>query len=148
MNKFLINIAGVVLFCISGFAFAGDLPPTDSISMSTVLKNLQTKGYIAIHEVEFDDGMFEAKVVDAKGQFFKVKVNPTSGEITTNKDSAPVKLSMLDAVKKAESAGYQRIAKIESHRDGYKLKAVDKNNKEVELKINAMTGAIDAKSDD
>ncbi len=49
---------------------------------------------------------------------------------------------MLDAVNKAEAAGYQRIYKVERDNNEYEMEALDKDGKQVELKVNASTGAI------
>lgn len=51
------------------------------LSMLQVAQKIQAAGYANISKIEFDDGRYEAKVYDPKGNKIKLYINPVSGEI-------------------------------------------------------------------
>ncbi|WP_147277501.1 PepSY domain-containing protein [Aquicella lusitana] len=126
---------------------ADNLPAT-AVPLSAVITNLQTKGYNNIKEVKFEHGFYEAEAMNAQENEVKLEIDPKTNAITKTKigykmkSMANPKISMLDAIKKVGAAGYHDIYKIEFKKDKYEVKALDKNNKEVELRVNANTGEV------
>ncbi|MGE3319199.1 MAG: PepSY domain-containing protein [Candidatus Berkiella sp.] len=114
---------------------------TDMMPMSKALNNLKTKGFDVVKKIEFDDGMYEAKTMNAMGKEVKVKMNAKTGEIEKPKDGL-VSMSALDVAKKVEDAGYRNISKIDVDDKMYEVKATNKEGKETSLKVNPQTGEI------
>ncbi len=120
---------------------AKDEPTKDMMPMSKVLNGLQTKGFDVVKKIEFDDGVYEAKILNAVGKEMKLKMNAKTGEIEKPKEGL-VWLTALDVAKKVEDAGYKNISKIDAEGKEYEVKAFNKEGKETKLKVNAETGEI------
>lgn len=133
-------IAGCTMALISAPIFADDLP-AKTMPMSTILKNLQTDGYLVVEKIKFKDGFYKAEVINSEGREIDVKLSSETGKIVEPKESKQG-MNMLAAVKKAEEAGYHSISKVKSKKDVYKIKALDKEGKEADLKIDAFSGVI------
>lgn len=111
-------------------------------SMSAVLKILQQTGYTAVKEIEFDTDKhtYEADVVDAQGKTRTLTID-SQGKIT--KDT-PDAISMLDAVKKVEAAGYHNVTHVNFNLFGnYKIDAQDSSGSSVTVTVDGDTGEID-----
>ena len=142
MKKTILStLGGLFLILSAPIALADDIP-SNALPISKILQDLHAKGYTLIKKVEFEHGTYEVKAIGPNGNKMKLQVNPQTGEITNNKSNNAKMMSMLDAVKKVESAGYHNIYKIKQEDNKYEVKALDKNGKKVELKINADTGEI------
>jgi hypothetical protein len=109
--------------------------------ISTIITKLQSKGYNIIRKIKFEDGAYEADVINAQGNEVTVKINPLTGDFFGSTENL-ARLSMLAAVKVVEAAGYKNIYKVKSDDDKYEVKALDKNGKEVGLEVNAISGEI------
>lgn len=114
---------------------------TGAIPMSKILTNLQEKGYAIVLKIELEDGSYKAKVIDSKGKELKINITPQTGEIIRPK-AQTARLTMAEAVKKAEEAGYKNIYKVSSSSNEYELKGFDKDNKKVSVNVDATTGKI------
>ena len=121
------------------FAFA-DMVPANAVPMETVLQNLEKAGYTAVQKVTFDDGFYEAKAVNASGVSTEIKLNPAGTIVTPTSNSGGV--SMMDAVKAVEAAGYHGISKIELKKEAFQIEALDNQNNKIDLKVDAITGAV------
>lgn len=131
---------GTVMFS-APMVMAKDEMTSDMMPMSKVLNGLQTKGFDVVKKIEFDDGMYEAKILNALGKEIKLKMNAKTGEIEKPKEGL-VWLTALEIAKKVESAGYHNISKIDTEGKEYEVKALNKEGKETKLKVNAETGEI------
>lgn len=136
-------ILGASLALSSSMAIAAeDLAATkDAMPMSKILNNLEQQGYSVILKVELDDGKYKAKVIDSKGKELKLNITPQTGEVIKPKAQA-TRLTMIEAVKKAEEAGYKNIYKVSSSQNEYEMKGFDKDNKKVSINVDAATGKI------
>lgn len=135
-------ILGSAITLSSSFAVAAeDRLPTNSVPMSKVLRNLQEQGYSVVLKVELDNGMYDAKVMDAKGKELKINVAPQTGEVIKPK-AQTARLTMMEAVKKAEEAGYKGIYRVTTSQNEYEMKGYDKDSKKVSLNVDATTGKI------
>jgi hypothetical protein len=146
MKKFTIIIGAVALSAslATTVVFAdNDKAPSNALPLAKIVSNLQDQGYNIIKEVEFDDGIYEAKVITAQGQKVKLEINPLSGEIENMPKNTTMAISINDALSKVEKAGYTDIYEIESEHGGYEVKAYEtKNNKKVELYVDGQSGII------
>lgn len=123
------------------FAAQQSTVPNDALPMSKLLENLHQAGYNVILRVEFDNGQYRANVIDLQGKPLRVEIAPTTGEILKPKNEG-VNLSLLEAAKKAEEAGYHGIYKITATQGKVEISAYNKDNKKVTFDINSKTGEI------
>lgn len=133
-------VSGIILTLASQTVLADDIPTT-SLPMSKILQDLQSKGYNAVRKVKFEHGSYEVEAMSKQGTKIKLNVNPQTGKITIN-PKTPNTLTMLSIVQKIEAAGYHNIYKVKSERGKYEVKALDKDNKKVELNVDAQSGEI------
>ncbi len=110
-------------------------------SIAVILEKLQVAGYIAVKKIELENGEYRAVAVNAQGEKIKLRINVKTGEIISRKKNKP-RLTMLEAARKAEQAGYSNIIKIESEGDEYSIEARSNNGKKVSCDIDSNTGKI------
>ena len=115
--------------------------PTPSMPMSSLLQTLQSKGYVAVRKIEFDDGIYKVIAINPQGEEMKLKVNPQTGEITKPENVKKV-FTMTDIARKLESQGYTNIFRMESDGKSYDVKALDKNGKKFNLTVDAENGEV------
>ncbi|OGT66096.1 MAG: hypothetical protein A3J38_06275 [Gammaproteobacteria bacterium RIFCSPHIGHO2_12_FULL_45_9] len=137
-----------LMACMNG-AMADNSLPQSPVSMATVLSTLQKSGYTAMSEVKYDDGVYKAHVMNAKGEMFKVLVDAQTGKIIKMRHvrkTYPMPeqnmISLQTALQDVEEAGYMQVSKVEFEPSHYEVKAVDKTGKEVKLAVDAATGAV------
>lgn len=135
------------LMALASTAILADDMPAKSIDMVNILTNLKDQGYVAVHEIKFDDNVYKAEVINSAGNEVKVKIDAQTGKMieSTSKEKEN-NMSMLDAVKKVEAAGYHNIYAVESEDDGFKMKAVDKDGKKVKINLD-LSGNVTSKMD-
>lgn len=61
--------------------FADDTPPAGSLSAAEVTSKLTAAGYTNVHDVEFDDGVWEADATSASGQAVDLVIDAKSGKV-------------------------------------------------------------------
>lgn len=120
--------------------FATQQLPDNTMKMSQILQKMQQDGFTVIKEIKFDGKNYLAKAINSDGSDIKLEISPT-GEIMNPKE-IDHNIPMLDAVQKVENAGYKSITEIDASKKKYEIKAFDKNNKEVKLKVDAKSGQI------
>lgn len=135
------GFAAAVMMAPTAFAAEPTTPSTDTVQMSKLLENLHAAGYNVILKVELDNGQYRANVIDLQGKPLRIEIAPTTGEILKPKAEGTV-LSLFDAAKKAEEAGYHNIYKITATQGKVEIKAFNKDNKKVTFDINTKTGQI------
>lgn len=101
---------------------------------------LSRQGYGAIHELEYEDGLWEAEVVRVDGSRGEVVVDGT-GRIHDARDGR----ARLDAVAigaALSAAGYREVHEIE--RDGavWSADAMAADGRKVELRLSAYDGSV------
>jgi hypothetical protein len=77
-------LAGLLVGFTAPAAFADDddLPPED---VQRVTQDLESKGYTDVHDVEMDDGRYEADAVNAEDQRVDLELDPKTLEILHEK---------------------------------------------------------------
>lgn len=135
---------GALMTMSASGVFAKEAITSDMMPMSKALNSLQTKGFNVVKKIEFDDGVYEAKILNAVGKEIKVKMNAKTGEIEKPKEGLAL-LSALEIAKKVEDAGYRNISKIDTEGKEYEVKALSKEGKETKLLVNAQSGEITVK---
>lgn len=130
--------AGAMLFTASA-VFAADTK-SQMAPLSTALQNLQADGYVAVKEIKLEGESYKAEAINMQGKKVEVKLD-SAGKVVEPKSTKPG-ISMLTAVKKVEEAGYHDIHKVDSEKDKYEVKALDKEGKKVSLEVDALSGDI------
>ena len=87
--------------------------------MATIVENLQAQGYKTIYDVDFDDGVYKVDVLNNKGQHLKLRIDATSAKVVAPKALDDKAISMLDAIKTVQAAGYSHIHDIELEHGPY-----------------------------
>ncbi len=134
MNK-LILAAALVTTLVSTPAMAAELTAAD------VQAKLRAAGYTQVHELERDDGLWEADVTRADGTFEEVIVDPATGEIFDPRGSR----ALLDAGQILDLAGKAGFTRIESfERDGatWTLEARNARNQRVDVRMSGHDGRV------
>ncbi|HZW61337.1 MAG TPA: PepSY domain-containing protein [Candidatus Babeliales bacterium] len=148
LKKALFILITGLFFMLSTLIALADNLPANTVPISAIIKNLQTKGYNNIKEVKFEHGFYEVEAMNSQEKEVKLEIDPKTNTITKTKighkmkSMANPKISMVDVIEKITAAGYHDVSKIEFKQDKYEVKVLDKNNKEVELRINANTGEV------
>lgn len=141
-NKTLLSLSLASLLVMSSpLALAETQLPENTMSMSKVLDNLKNKGIVAVKEIEFDDGVYKAKIIMNDGKSDKITFNPKTGELKASENLGG--LSAMDIATKVEGLGFTRIYKMELDSDKkFEVKAVNKDGKRMKLEVDAITGKI------
>jgi uncharacterized membrane protein YkoI len=143
MKKHLIMaVIASGIFFINTNSFADDQLPSNSVNLSTVVQNLQKAGYTGIHKIKFEHNVYQAIAINPEGRPVRVAVNPANGEVSKPSKQLQEQLTLLDAVKKVEGAGYTQITKIDLEDNKFEVKATDKNGKKVDVEVDGQTGNI------
>lgn len=125
---------------------AANLPP-GAMSLSAVLKAVESAGYAPVVAVEFEKDHWEVKAY-RNGQLLQLKVGPLSGEILP--DPPPSLDKPLSAIVKGlEDQGYGPILDLESTAgetggDAWEVETY-KGDKAVTLSVNPASGQITTK---
>lgn len=133
--KTLMLSAALATALVASPAMAADL------SAAAVQAKLSAAGYTQVHELERDDGLWEADVTRADGSFEEVLVDPATGEIFDPRSDRKV----LDAGQILALAGKAGFTQIESfERDGatWKLEARNARNQRVDVRMSGYDGRV------
>lgn len=104
-------------------------------------QRLLAAGYQDVHELELDQGVWEAEVRRADGRYAEVAVDAATGEVFDARDGRP----MLDAARIREALaaqGYRDIRDLD--RDGalWDGDATDRDGSRVELRVSAFDARV------
>jgi hypothetical protein len=94
--------------------------------------------------VQFGQGTYKAKVLDALGNEYSLAINPRTGDVTDTK-VVRMKVNMNEAVDNVASAGYKDIYSIEMDHGKYVVKAFNKDDTKVKLVVDGMSGDVNLK---
>lgn len=134
MNKLILAAALAATFTAAP-AVAAPLSATD------VQARLTKAGYTQVHELERDDGVWEADVTRADGSVVDVIIDPANGEIFDPRSDRAV----LDAGQILALAGQAGLTRIESlDRDGatWTLEARNARNQRVDVRMSGYDGRV------
>ncbi|MFG5779471.1 PepSY domain-containing protein [Comamonas sp. J-3] len=110
---------------------------------------LQAQGFAQLHDLEFDDGFWEAEVRDANNRKTELIIHPVtlqvlhqSGNASNNNGTAAPVLSATQITQLLQQAGYTRIHDLELDDGVWEADATNAKGLRVELKIHPETGAV------
>ena len=129
-----LSIIGIAL--AGGAAVAATLDGPDPVRA-----HLQARGYAQVHDLEFDNGLWEAEAQAADGGHREVVVDPASGEVFDADDGRPVQDAA--AVRASlTAAGYTQVRDLD--RDGavWEADAGGPDGARVELRVSGYDGRV------
>lgn len=114
-----------------------------------VVAQLQAQGFAQLHDLEFDDGFWEAEVRDANNRKTELIIHPVtlqvlhqSGNASSNNGTAAPVLNATQITQLLQQAGYTRIHDLELDDGVWEADATNAKGLRVELKIHPETGAV------
>lgn len=146
-KSILFLVVGLVSFLFLQPSFADeDYTPAPKAAMVQVLQNLQTSGYSAIKEIEYEDGVYKVTGLSDSGKKVKAVISP-SGEMPANLPFSKVvptqpPVTMLQAIQKVVAAGCNDIREVKTKSNYYKIEGFDSKGKDVEFKVDKTTGKV------
>ena len=111
------------------------------LGLPQVEQKLREAGYSRIHEIEKDDGLWEADVTRDDGRFREVYVDPKTGEIFDEFDGR-AQLGIDQLLAKAREQGLRDVHSVERDGATWKLEARNARNQKVDVRLSAHDGRI------
>ncbi len=122
--------------------FAQTKPAEEPIvPMTLILKKMDEAGYPIVTRIELKNGLYELKGLNAHSQPFDLFVDPRTNKIVKAKPIAPL-LTVVDIADRVEKKGFHTIYTLQLKNGKYKVNALDKDDKQVALDVDAKTGII------
>lgn len=114
---------------------------------------LEAAGYTAIDDIESEKDGYEVKATDREGRRVELDVHPVTGEVLKTETKSDKSrddsrnqradwLTIPQLYGKLEAAGYTGIDEIEREKNGYEVKAIDRDGRRVELDVHPVTGEV------
>lgn len=101
---------------------------------------LTEKGYTRMDDLDFEDGMWETDATSADGNRVDVRVNPANGDIKA--EALVSHFSENDIKAKLAAAGYSKVHDIDFDDGMWKAEAERADGNDVEIHLDATSGAI------
>ncbi|WP_182656259.1 PepSY domain-containing protein [Stenotrophomonas lacuserhaii] len=139
MNK-LSLIAGATVAALLGTTVAVTAHAAP-LGLAQVEQKLRDAGYSRIHEIEKDDGLWEADVTRDDGRFREVYVDPKTGEIFDEFDGR-TQLNIDRLLAKAKEQGLKDIHSVERDGATWQLEARNARNQKVDVRLSGHDGRI------
>ncbi|MGN6224327.1 PepSY domain-containing protein [Pseudoxanthomonas sp.] len=101
---------------------------------------LTEKGYTRMDDLDFEDGMWETDATSADGNRVDVRVNPANGDIKA--ETLVSNFSENDIKARLAAAGYSKVHDVDFDDGMWKAEAERADGNDVEVHLDATTGAI------
>lgn len=101
---------------------------------------LTEKGYTRMDDLDFEDGMWETDATSADGNRVDVRVNPANGDIKA--EALVSNFSENDIKARLAAAGYSKVHDVDFDDGMWKAEAERADGNDVEIHLDATTGAI------
>jgi outer membrane murein-binding lipoprotein Lpp len=155
MHKHTLAAAlSATLLLAGGAAFAQDAPmqttttttttridtPTAALSDSAIKAGIANAGYQEVKDLEFEDGVWEAKARGGNDKWVRIKVGPTTGKVY--EADAPSRLNQDEIKAKLTAQGYQDVDDVEFDDGLWSADATDPQGKEVDVLVDPDDGSV------
>jgi len=148
MNKTLLIAAAGIAGILPLASQASDNIPADILGPTYISYQLVGEGH-DLRGLEFENGVYEARLGGPDGRLSKVAVDPRSGQVLTasaettrHSRAAAPKVSATDAIQTVAMQGYWDIVELK-HRDGvWRVEARDDAGVTGAFRVDAETGAM------
>ncbi len=134
------HLPTALLAITAAFAGAGIAQAQDSLTAPQVRAQLEAQGYTNVHDVKFDDGMWEADAVSADGKKVDLRLDPRTGKVYP--DSAVSQLSEADIRAQLSTQGFGNVHEVKFDDGMWKAKATSQTGQKTELRMDPATGEI------
>lgn len=101
---------------------------------------LTEKSYTRMDDLDFEDGMWETDATSADGNRVDVRVNPANGDIKA--EALVSNFSENDIKAKLAAAGYSKVHDVDFDDGMWKAEAERADGNDVEIHLDATSGAI------
>jgi len=101
---------------------------------------LTEQGYTRMDDLDFEDGMWETDATSADGNRVDVRVNPANGDIKA--EALVSNFSENDIKAKLAAAGYSKVHDVDFDDGMWKAEAERADGNDVEIHLDATSGAI------
>ncbi len=135
------SLLGIALVCATGFALA-----QDGLTEAQVRAKLEAQGYTKATDTKFEDGVWKANARSADGNRVDVRIDAETG--TIRPDELVANLTEADVRAKLATAGYINVHDVDYEDGIWNAEADDPAGRDVELKIDPVTGAVMGKEKD
>lgn len=115
-------------------------PAKASMTEPQVRALLTEKGYTRVDDLDFEDGTWETDATSANGERVDVRINPATGDVIAEKLVSS--LSENDVKAKLAAAGYSKVHDVDFDDGMWKAEAERADGNDVEIHLDANTGAV------
>lgn len=115
-------------------------PAPASLTKAQVEQQLQAKGYTDVHDLKFDDGLWEAKATSADGKHVGLKIDPKNAQILPDKTVSQVGKDDIRA--SLSTAGYTGVHDIDFEDGVWKAKAKNANGEKLKVQLSPKDASI------
>ncbi len=136
MLSAVLSVAAMPVLVLAQSAPAQTGTPTKA----QIEQQLQSSGYTKVHDLKFDDGLWQARATSADGKNVDVKVDPNSGEILADKTVSQVGKDDIRA--SLSTSGYTNAHDIDFEDGVWKAKAKNANGDKVKLRLSPKDAGI------
>lgn len=142
MNRTLVFTALVAVAGLGLHSVQAQVSPRGpgQFSAAQITSQVEAAGYSQVRDIEFEDGFWEVKAVDAQGNRAKLLVDPDTGELIDAR--APAAMTVADIGNLLQQQGYTRVRDIELDDGRYEAEAVNPAGHEVDLVLDPRDGRI------
>jgi hypothetical protein len=162
MQKHILSVAvAASLLCAGGVGFAQNAPikstqtttttttvatPPGALSENAIKSAIATAGYKEVKDLEFEDGVWEAKARGGNDNWVRIKVGPATGKVY--QADAPSKLNQDEVKAKLTAQGYQNIHGVDFDDGLWNVDAKDARGQKVDLLVDPDDGSVVAVEQD
>ncbi len=118
----------------------------DALTAPQVRAQLEAQGYTKVHDIKFDDGMWEADATSANGKRVDVRLDPATGTIYP--ETSVSQLSEADIRAQLSTAGYTNVKDVKFDDGLWKAEATDANGQKLELRLDPTNGKVIGRTQD
>lgn len=142
MNRTLVFTALVAVAGLGLHSVQAQVSPRGpgQFSAAQITSQVEAAGYSQVRDIEFEDGFWEVKAVDAQGNRAKLLVDPDTGELIDAR--APAAMTVADVGNLLQQHGYTHVRDLELDDGRYEAEAVNPAGHEVDLVIDPRDGRI------
>ena len=127
-------------------AASGTVLAREALTEAKVRAQLTEQGYTHINDIEFKDGVWKADARSAEGNRVDVRLDPKTGRVYPDEQVA--NLSEADVRARLAVAGYTNVHDVDYEDGIWNAEADDPSGKDVELKLDPVTGKVIGKEKD
>lgn len=125
---------------------AGAASAQEALTESKVRAQLEAQGYTKVNDVKFEDGVWKADARSANGNRVDVRIDAKTGQVFPDEQVA--NLSEADVRAQLAAAGYANVHDVDYEDGIWNAEADDPAGKDVELKLDPVTGKVIGKEKD